>query len=55
MFLLGQVVVAPAVDLAAYVVSATTVLGLVVAAVILAYAGFKVIKLGLRWFGRMGG
>jgi len=47
-------VVTPAVDVEEYIVAATTALGVVVAAAVLAFAGFLVIRKGIRWFRTIG-
>jgi hypothetical protein len=47
--LLGVVTVDPPVDVAEYVVSATTVLGVVIAAVYLSKFGFLVVKSAYNW------
>jgi len=43
------------VDLPGTVDATVTLLGAAVAAIVLAYAAFKTIKMALRWFGRVGG
>ena len=43
------------VDLPGTVTAMVTFLGTAVAAIILAYAAFRAIRMALRWFGRIGG
>lgn len=47
--LLADIVVTPVLDLEEYVTSAVTSLGVVISAVVLAWFGFLVIRIGVRW------
>lgn len=47
----ADIVITPAVDLEDYVTPAVTALGTVIAAVVLAWIGFLVVRKGMRWIG----